>query len=254
MVGCGALHLYGEHLAEIRSIAVQPAARGRGAGRLLVRALLREASRHRATCVCVFTRIPEFFAPFGFAVTHEVLPDKLYKDCRRCARRHACDEIAMIRGPLPQVGSVLGARAHSSTDRDRGRRIVSLHLPRGFLFASTTAGIKESGNPDVAYVEAPLGATATAMFTSNRVVAAPVTVGREHLRASRGRVRALLVNAGNANCATGPDGLAAARESCAALASLARVRRKRSDSLFDGDYWRSLPNAEIASRAPKFAG
>lgn len=97
---------------------------------------------------------------------------------------------------------------------------MSLHLPRGFLFASTTAGIKESGNPDVAYVEAPLGATATAMFTSNRVVAAPVTVGREHLRASRGRVRALLVNAGNANCATGPDGLAAARESCAALASL----------------------------------
>ncbi len=97
---------------------------------------------------------------------------------------------------------------------------MSLHVPRGFLFASATAGIKESGNPDLAVVEAPAGATAAAMFTSNRVVAAPVTVGREHLRASRGRVRALLVNAGNANCATGPDGLAAARESCAALASL----------------------------------
>ena len=103
VVGCGALHLYGEHLAEIRSIAVYPDARGHGAGRLLVKALLREAARHRATCVCVFTRIPEFFAPFGFAVTHEPLPDKLYKDCRRCARRHACDEIAMIRGPLPKM-------------------------------------------------------------------------------------------------------------------------------------------------------
>jgi amino-acid N-acetyltransferase len=103
VVGCGALHLYGEHLAEIRSIAVRPEVRGRGAGRLLVRALLREASRHRASCVCVFTRIPEFFAPFGFAITHEALPDKLYKDCRRCARRHACDEIAMVRGPLPKV-------------------------------------------------------------------------------------------------------------------------------------------------------
>lgn len=101
VVGCGALHLYGAHLAEIRSIAVLPAARGRGAGRLLVRALLREAARHRATCVCVFTRIPAFFAPFGFAVTNEALPDKLYKDCRRCARRHACDEIAMVRGHLP---------------------------------------------------------------------------------------------------------------------------------------------------------
>ena len=97
---------------------------------------------------------------------------------------------------------------------------MSLRVPSGFLFASAKAGIKESGNPDVAYVEAPSGATAAAMFTTNRVAAAPVTVGREHLRASRGRIRALLVNAGNANCATGPDGLAAARESCAALASL----------------------------------
>lgn len=105
VVGCGALHLYGVHLAEIRSIAVRPEARGCGAGRLLVRALLREASRQRTTCVCVFTRIPDFFAPFGFAVTHKALPDKLYKDCRRCARRHACDEIAMIRGPLPQMAA-----------------------------------------------------------------------------------------------------------------------------------------------------
>ncbi|MCI0451092.1 MAG: GNAT family N-acetyltransferase [Candidatus Latescibacteria bacterium] len=103
VVGCGALHLYGEHLAEIRSIAVMPEARGWGAGRLLVRALLRESLRQQVSCVCVFTRIPGFFAPFGFVVTHETLPDKLYKDCRRCARRHACDEIAMIRGPLPET-------------------------------------------------------------------------------------------------------------------------------------------------------
>jgi glutamate N-acetyltransferase/amino-acid N-acetyltransferase len=97
---------------------------------------------------------------------------------------------------------------------------MSLHVPRGFLFASATAGIKESGNADVAYVEAPDGATAAVMFTSNRVVAAPVTVGREHMRSTRGHVRALLINAGNANCATGPEGLAAARQSCDALASM----------------------------------
>lgn len=100
---------------------------------------------------------------------------------------------------------------------------MSLHVPRGFLFASATAGIKESGNPDVAYVEAPNGATAAAMFTTNRVVAAPVTIGREHLRVSRGHVRAILVNAGNANCATGPEGLDAAKRSCQALASLLAV-------------------------------
>ncbi len=102
VVGCAALHLYGEHLAEIRSIAVLPEARKRGAGTLLVKALLKEASRQRVQCVCLFTRIPDFFASLGFQVTHEPLPDKLYKDCRRCARRHACDEIAMIRGPIPK--------------------------------------------------------------------------------------------------------------------------------------------------------
>lgn len=105
VVGCAALHLYGEHLAEIRSIAVQNEARGRGAGKLLVKALLREASRQQVACVCLFTRIPEFFAPLGFTVTHKALPDKLYKDCRRCPRRHACDEIAMIRGRLPKFVS-----------------------------------------------------------------------------------------------------------------------------------------------------
>ena len=56
------------------------------------------------------------------------------------------------------------------------------------------------------------------MFTSNRVVAAPVVVGREHLQATGGRVRAVVVNSGNANCATGAAGLAAARQSCGAAA------------------------------------
>src|ERR1700681_4919168 len=52
IIGCGALHLYGQHLAEIRSIAVDPAAKGLGAGRKLVEALLDEAERHTVTCVC----------------------------------------------------------------------------------------------------------------------------------------------------------------------------------------------------------
>lgn len=103
IVGCGALHLYGMHLAEIRSIAVTPAAKGIGAGRKLVEALLDEAERHRVTCVCLFTRIPEFFGHMGFQVaTREELPDKIYKDCVHCPNLNACDETAMVRGPIPQ--------------------------------------------------------------------------------------------------------------------------------------------------------
>jgi glutamate N-acetyltransferase/amino-acid N-acetyltransferase len=118
------------------------------------------------------------------------------------------------------------------------------------LFASATAGIKESGNPDLAYVEAPLGASAAAMFTNNRVVAAPVTVGREHLRTSRGRVRALLVNAGNANCATGPDGLAAAHQSCDALASLLSVAPEEVIPCSTGIIGVPFPTAKLLAALP----
>jgi glutamate N-acetyltransferase/amino-acid N-acetyltransferase len=83
----------------------------------------------------------------------------------------------------------------------------SLHIPQGFLFSGAVAGIKISGAPDLAVALAPAGAAAAAMFTSNRVVAAPVKVGRAILESSGGKVSALIVNSGNANCATGKTGL-----------------------------------------------
>jgi amino-acid N-acetyltransferase len=103
LVGCGALHLYGQHLAEIRSICVRPVCKGSGAGRLLVEALLDEAEQHQVQCVCLFTRIPAFFAHMGFAeARREELPDKIYKDCASCPKLNECDEVAMFRGELPQ--------------------------------------------------------------------------------------------------------------------------------------------------------
>ncbi len=102
IIGCGALHLYGVHLAEIRSITVDPASQSSGGGRRLVKALLAQAERHRVTCVCLFTRIPEFFSRMGFTTAaHQDLPDKIHKDCYQCPRLYRCDEIAMIRGNLP---------------------------------------------------------------------------------------------------------------------------------------------------------
>jgi len=102
VIGCGALHLYGMHLAEIRSIAVAPEAKGKGAGRALVDALMAEAKRQSVTCVCLFTRAPGFFGHLGFQVARrQELPDKIYKDCVTCPKLSNCDEIAMIVGELP---------------------------------------------------------------------------------------------------------------------------------------------------------
>jgi glutamate N-acetyltransferase / amino-acid N-acetyltransferase len=100
---------------------------------------------------------------------------------------------------------------------------VSLAPPRGFLFSACAAGIKASGKPDLALALAPQGASAAAMFTRNRVVAAPVTVGRNNLRSSHGQVHAVIVNAGNANCATGNQGVQAAKSVCTELAATLRV-------------------------------
>lgn len=96
--------------------------------------------------------------------------------------------------------------------------LSSQDLPSGFHFGSVRAGIKPSGRPDFACALALHGSSAAAVFTGNRVVAAPVVVGREHLMQSGGSVRVVAVNAGNANCATGEPGMEACRAVCAAAA------------------------------------
>jgi amino-acid N-acetyltransferase len=103
IIGCGALHLYGQHLAEVRSITVDPSYQGSGGGKRIVEALLEEAEKHQVTCICLFTRKPDFFAHLGFTVAQrEDLPDKIHKDCWVCPRLHCCDEVAMVRGELPK--------------------------------------------------------------------------------------------------------------------------------------------------------
>ncbi len=107
-LGCGALHLYGPHLAEVRSIVLHPHARRRGAGAALLTALLAESEDHGVATTCLFTRLPGFFERFGFRVAERnAMPDKIYKDCQTCPRLYACDEVAMVKGHLPNM-AVLG--------------------------------------------------------------------------------------------------------------------------------------------------
>jgi glutamate N-acetyltransferase/amino-acid N-acetyltransferase len=92
------------------------------------------------------------------------------------------------------------------------------NLPLGFQWGAAKAGIKASGNLDVAVAVAAKTANAAVMFTKNQVVAAPLTVGRRHLLSTGGRVGAVLVNAGNANCATGQPGIDGCIQTCVAAA------------------------------------
>ena len=91
----------------------------------------------------------------------------------------------------------------------------------GFVASGVTCGIKPSGAPDLAMVATADGAAVTAagVFTSNRMTAAPVLVCREHLTTTGGRAAAVVLNSGNANAATGAQGMADARRMAAATAA-----------------------------------
>lgn len=102
-------------------------------------------------------------------------------------------------------------------------------LPRGFRFAATACGLKKTGALDLALLTSDLPASAAAVFTQNLVVAAPVVVSKAHLKTSKGRMRAVIVNAGNANCATGAAGYGASTKT---VEETARRLRWRPDEIF----------------------
>ncbi len=90
----------------------------------------------------------------------------------------------------------------------------------GVAIGTAMAGIRKVGRRDLLVLQLAPGATAAGVFTTNRFCAAPVRVCREHLAASAGAIRALVVNTGCANAGTGAAGLANARRSCEEVARL----------------------------------
>lgn len=94
----------------------------------------------------------------------------------------------------------------------------------GFVAGATGCGIKTGTvtRDDLAIVFSEAAATAAATFTTNKVKAAPVRISAEHLRA--GRVRAVVLNSGNANACTGPSGMADARAMASATARVLAIR------------------------------
>ena len=103
LMGCGALHFYTPQIAEIRSLAVREEAKSMGVGRKLVEQLVEEAREYELDAVFAFTDVAEFFQKVGFHVVERgVLPLKAWKDCLRCPKFEACDEIAVLRILRPE--------------------------------------------------------------------------------------------------------------------------------------------------------
>jgi amino-acid N-acetyltransferase len=96
--GVVALHVVGEDLAEVRSLAVEESLQGQGVGRKLMESCLEDAKEMRLQRVFTLTYQTEFFTKLGFARVEKLtLPQKIWGDCVHCAKFSDCDEIAMIK-------------------------------------------------------------------------------------------------------------------------------------------------------------
>ncbi|MGD0872516.1 MAG: N-acetyltransferase [Bryobacteraceae bacterium] len=103
LLGCGALHFYSPTTGEIRSLAVAQEAKTHGVGRHLVESLVAEAQQYELDAAFAFTYVTEFFEKVGFHVIERgALPLKAWKDCVRCPKFQACDEIAVVRVLRPE--------------------------------------------------------------------------------------------------------------------------------------------------------
>jgi glutamate N-acetyltransferase/amino-acid N-acetyltransferase len=126
---------------------------------------------------------------------------------------------------------------------------AGLHPVAGVELGITMAGVRKANRRDVLVVKLAPGASVAGVFTQNRFCAAPVQVCREHLGGEQG-IRAIVVNTGNANAGTGADGLARARSTCAALATLMGVSAEQVLPFSTGVIMETLPNERIEAALP----
>ncbi len=124
-------------------------------------------------------------------------------------------------------------------------------IVQGFKTAAVVAGIKPGGVLDLALISSERPATAAAVFTQNTFIAAPLIVSKKHLVESGHRVRAVLVNSGNANAATGEAGIQAARSCVDTLAAQIGCQTLQVLVSSTGVIGRPLPVQTIKASIPK---
>jgi argininosuccinate lyase/amino-acid N-acetyltransferase len=113
IVGCAALRVLWSDLGEVRSLAIRPDHHGLGLGASLVQAVIDDARAVQLPRVIALTREVGFFERAGFRiVSRDTLPRKVWTDCVRCPRRHACDEVAVTFDIVPGA-SEAAAQRHS---------------------------------------------------------------------------------------------------------------------------------------------
>lgn len=127
----------------------------------------------------------------------------------------------------------------------------TITAPKGFLATGLFCGVKTSGKPDLAILHCPTGAVSAAVFTTNKIVSAAVTVCKEHAR--NAKTYAVVVNSGNANTCTGTKGFAAAKLMCAKTAQELNLKPQQVLLASTGIIGHTLPIEKITAGIEKAA-
>ena len=99
LLGCLALHITWEDLAEIKSLAVAESEQKKTIGTLLVKAVFEDAKKLKVRRIFALTYVPSFFEKFGFKkVKHSELPHKIWSECIKCIKFPDCEETALVIG------------------------------------------------------------------------------------------------------------------------------------------------------------
>jgi glutamate N-acetyltransferase/amino-acid N-acetyltransferase len=120
----------------------------------------------------------------------------------------------------------------------------------GIKIAAVSAGVRYKNRLDLVLFELAPGTRSSGMFTQNAFCAAPVVIARQHLLGSAGAARYLLVNTGNANAGTGPQGMTDAQACCQALAAGAGVDVQQVLPFSTGVIGERLPAERIVAAVP----
>jgi len=131
LVACGALHFYTPTSAEVRSVAVDPPAKSRGIGTMLVQALEAEARECELQTLFLFTYVPVFFRRLGFVeVDRAELPLKAWKDCMRCPKFQCCDELPMVKYLHARDARISPDPAPASEREEREGSSIQIPTPK----------------------------------------------------------------------------------------------------------------------------
>ncbi len=145
------------------------------------------------------------------------------------------------------IGGVVVSRGFGYKLNAMSQKINQLGItcPRGFRAAGGAFGIKVAGKPDMTLIVADVPCNAAGLFTTNRMTSAPVLIDQRHLKVSKGKAQAVIVNAGNANASTGKPGERDAIAMCKRVAEHLQMEPSQVLVSSTGVIGRALPMDKI---------